>query len=51
MNTLKIAVLALALLFLILTTFFELPKLLHNILYGIMAVFAILFLFIKRKDL
>lgn len=51
MNKLKLAILGLAILFLLVTSFLDLPPLLNKILYGFMSVFSILFLFIKRKDL
>ncbi|TCL62470.1 hypothetical protein EV196_11311 [Mariniflexile fucanivorans] len=51
MNNLKIIIIALAFLFVLVTTFLELPPLLHNILYGVMGVFAVFFLIVKRKDL
>lgn len=51
MNSLKISVLVLFLLFLVITTFVELPPLLYKIIYSIMAIYAIFFLFLKRKDL
>ena len=51
MNTLKIAVLGIAFLFLLVTFFFNLPALLNNIIYGIMSIAALFFMFIKRDEL
>lgn len=51
MNQVKIGILIVAIIFLLLPLFIELPEMLNNILYGLMAFFSILFLLIKRKDL
>lgn len=51
MKNLKLAVLSLAILFLITSSFLNLPLLFNKILYSIMAICSILFLFLKRDDL
>lgn len=51
MNNLKIGILIVAFLFILLTLFVDLPTILANIIYGLMGIFAIIFLFVKRKDL
>lgn len=51
MNTLKLAVLGIAFLFLLVTFFFNLPALVNNIIYGIMSIGALFFMFIKRDEL
>lgn len=51
MNNLKIGILIVAFLFILITLFVDLPTIMANIIYGIMGIFAIIFLFVKRKDL
>lgn len=51
MNKLKLVVLALAFIFLLITSFVELPALLNKVIYSVMGIFAILFLLLKQKEL